>query len=80
MKDLPFKNGDRVLCADRTDDNRLELIRGVIVKVYALASEPKWFDDYMALVRLEAPHIEGQYPLTSLFVDDSAESYAFGTL
>jgi hypothetical protein len=80
MKDLPFKNGDRVLCADRTDDNRLELIRGVVVKVYPSVPEPKWFDDYKALVRLEAPHLEGDYTLISLFVDDSAESYEFGTL
>ena len=80
MKNLPFKNGDRVLCADRTDDNRLELIRGLVVKVYASVPEPKWFDDYKALVRLESPHIEGEYLLTSLFVDDSTEPYQFGTL
>ena len=80
MNDLPFKNGDRVICADRTDDNRLELIRGVIVKIYPSVPEPQWFDDYKALVRLEAPHIEGAYSLVTLFVDDSTDSYSFGIL
>ena len=75
---IPFQIGHRVLCADRTEDNYLELIRGVIVKLDDTNAE--YLDDVRALVRLEAPHIEGIYLLTSIFRDTTTTEIKFGTL
>lgn len=65
-----FEKGQRVICADRNDDNHLLLIRGII-SVVDLEND----DIY---VRLEAPYLEGVYIPDQVFIDTSDKPIVFG--
>lgn len=76
-----FKIGDRVVCADRTDEGYLLPIRGIITVLnYTSVEGEQYHPDDRATVRLAAPYIEGYYPMESLFFDPDPTPFVGGEL